>query len=256
MKEHELQRALQFDKSRGWMEDRAWELGRFLGLSEQDTITLYRDIHETRTLKAPPFTGDTHEAVVASLNDPIRVKAHLTRQMLHYTRYKRASRLTRAFLEQIEPERRADFSVLDYGCGVADYGLAFALHGFRVEISDVAGSKLDFARERFKQRGFDVGVRPVDASCAVPSFDGLDAVVTAELLEHVVDPLDVLQRIHRETLPGAYLWFSDFPMREKTVGGEHLESAAARRLACVEFIGEAFEEVENGFVKFLYRKRM
>lgn len=251
----EVEQALKLNPALSTMDDRAAELGRFLGVSADEVKAEYDAFHVSKTKKSPRFDGSSHAAIVTSIQEDVRAHAHMYRMMLHYTRYQRAFRVVRAFNRILGEGQRRKMRVLDYGCGVADYGLVFALFGYDVLISDIESVKLDFAKARFQYRGFNVEALPINATVKYPDFGKADAVVTAELLEHLENPLEALQEIFRGLPRDGVLWFSDFPMAEKDVGGEHTESAAALREQCVAYLDAQFERIEDD-QKYLFRLKV
>lgn len=248
----EVEQALKLNPDLSVMDDRAAELGAYLGTSSDRVKALYEEFHVNKTKRPPKFDGTNHETIVASISDPVRVQAHMSRMMLHYSRYQRAFRVVRTFSNVLDADKRKNLRILDYGCGVADYGLVFALFGYDVLICDIDSPKLDFAKERFKYRGLKVQAVPIDGTTKYPDFSQTDAVVTAELLEHLANPLEALEHIHIGLPKDGLLWFSDFPMAEKSVGGEHTESAAALRESCVAYLEKNFVRLADE-QKYLYR---
>ncbi|WP_293120383.1 methyltransferase domain-containing protein [Okeania sp. SIO1I7] len=235
-------------------EDRAKELALYWNISEQEVKNIYEEFNIKKSQTPPEFVSDTLETIIDSYLDEQRLRGNLSRMMLKYTRYNTALNLVKCVNSLIHPKMRSQTKVLDYGCGVADYALVFANNGYSPAICDLSGGKIEFAEFRFKIRNLQVSSYPVTKEVEYPKLEPVDLIVTSELLEHVRSPLECLQNMHSCLNDGGYLWFSDFPMKPKTVGGDHLQSAADERLKCVDFIRQNFTPVDNSFVKNFYKK--
>src|SRR3954447_7786278 len=53
---------------------------------------------------------------------------------------------------------RESLEVVDFGCGLGQFGLGFALDGWRVVLTDVEHELLDFARFLFDNRGLEAEI--------------------------------------------------------------------------------------------------
>ncbi len=62
-----------------------------------------------------------------------------------------------------------------------------------------------------------------------------------EVLEHVIDPSEVIRKFHGALTAKGIYTFSDFPMKPKTLGGGHLRSAAAKREKSIKILNKYFE---------------
>lgn len=83
---------------------------------------------------------------------------------------------------------------LDYGSGVGTHAIALLENNNKVEILDVAGETLDFAKKRISLRGFNVKVWTTKDVLPDNYFD---LVICTNVLEHVVSPLKSLKQIHK-----------------------------------------------------------
>lgn len=103
----------------------------------------------------------------------------------------------------LDPARGRKLRVLDWGCG--EGALSQRLYDEGCEVTSV-----DTSRERFRARGpvfhqadFD---RPEEAEAFIAGHAGtFDAVVTAEVVEHVRNPWDFLRQVRRLCGPGTHV---------------------------------------------------
>ena len=86
--------------------------------------------------------------------------------------------------------------LLDYGCGIGADGLRLLEDGYRVEFADFDNPSVAFLRWRLEQRGFDTIVYDIEND--IPG--GFDVAYCFDVLEHVDDPIEVLERL--ESLAG------------------------------------------------------
>ncbi len=163
-----------------------------------------------------------------------------TRHMLAYTRFKQAVVLLRFFNSLYPPARRKNINVLDYGCGVSDYGLAFAVHGYNVTISDIEGGNLDFAKFRYQRRKLPVQTIAITESQMYPDLGNQQIVLSGEVLEHIRNPVQLLKNIKNALSSKGYLWHSGYPEDSREVGGSHLQEAADLRDDAIALLREHF----------------
>ena len=107
------------------------------------------------------------------------VAHHLQRMLFAYTRYPEAE-------SALNHLPHTGGHVLDFGCGVGDYGVSFARRSWTVSFCDVP-EILEFVR--FRCRHEAINAEFIES----PSeFEGFDAVVFGEVLEHLTNPLELL----------------------------------------------------------------
>ncbi|MDY7005636.1 MAG: methyltransferase domain-containing protein [Cyanobacteriota bacterium] len=248
---------LQINPELDVFDDRAQELAMYWGIREDEVKKIYEEFNVKKTKRPPKFVAETLETIINSYLDKQRLRANLSRMMLKYYRYDTALKVVKCLNSLVLPNMRPKTKVLDYGCGVADHGLVFAKNGYYPAICDLSGGKIEFAEFRFEIRKIEVSIYPVTKEVEYPKIESksVDVIVTSELLEHLRSPLQCLKNMYNFLNDSGYLWFSDFPMKPKTVGGDHLQSAADERFQCIDFIRSHFTLVDNPFVENFYQKK-
>lgn len=83
---------------------------------------------------------------------------------------------------------------LDFGSGVGTHTIAMLENGNKVDLLDVNGPLLEFAKKRIWNRKLDFGLEFTD-SCELPE-DFYDVVICTDVLEHCYDPIREMKRIH------------------------------------------------------------
>jgi SAM-dependent methyltransferase len=101
---------------------------------------------------------------------------------------------------------RARLSVLDFGAGLGQLGLGFALDGWDVVLSEVEPRYLDFARFLYGERGLEPTVhQPAgEAEYYDSGADGraYGCVIEWGVLEHIPDIAECVAAITRGLVPG------------------------------------------------------
>ena len=99
-----------------------------------------------------------------------------------------------------------ELSVLDFGCGLGQIGLAFASLGYRTILSDRIAEFLDFARFLADTRGLSPELHrsETDHTYYDTAADGhpFGLVVEWSAFEHVYDSIAALERITSGLVPG------------------------------------------------------
>ncbi len=92
---------------------------------------------------------------------------------------------------------------LDFGGGTGSNIILFSTHGFDCTLADISTSMLDFANWRFINRGIDCSI--VDLKESLLPEEYYDFVTAVEVLEHVKNPVDIMQKIVKVTKPGGII---------------------------------------------------
>jgi SAM-dependent methyltransferase len=95
-------------------------------------------------------------------------------------------------------------SCLDFGAGVGSGSVAFARQGLDVGLADISSPLLSFSRWRFeirKLRGQFFDLKTGD----LPG-ESFDMVTAMDVLEHLADPVEAVERLWRVLKPGGFLY--------------------------------------------------
>lgn len=240
--------ALELPSHGGLLASLAWELASFTGTSVEDALREMRATWERRAeVLADKFPGQGNGVEVGN-----------------YYRDSDHAVASSAYWHSLEPDNYALHSVaglhivqefcggtriLDFGCGIGSTGILFCQAGFDVTLADVSKRCLAFARHRFALRG--LAGRFVDLSISEPDPNSFDAVVSFDVLEHLVDPLQAIRRMHRWLVPGGVL-VMNVAFGLDPMNPEHL---LARRRGVLDRIrGLGFEHIANPML-LVYWKR-
>src|SRR6185437_4643726 len=95
-------------------------------------------------------------------------------------------------------------SCLDFGSGVGSGGLLFCRADMDTTLADISTTLLDFARWRFHLRGLTA--RFVDLNTTSLPEAGFDMILAMDVFEHLVEPVEVAERLWRALKPGGLLF--------------------------------------------------
>ena len=129
-------------------------------------------------------------------------------------------------------------SYLDFGSGVGAGALLFARNGFDVALADISSTLLSFCNWRLGQR--DLPAKFIDLKEAKLPENAFDIVTAMDVFEHLVDPVEALDSIHRALKPGGYL-FGRFAAEEDESHPQHIVLDFAPAFARLAELG--FKEV-------------
>ena len=172
-----------------------------------DTVSASYSLHPNvvRSLLAPLLKGDLAEA--ASLEE---LKSKLTPAVLHQLRYnlsivERGQRTHDLVTRYLTP--RASPSVLDIGSGFGGMLLPFGKQGF-----DLHGIEPDAARQKMCEQnlshlGLTAKFHDVDLCTHSLGEQRFDVIICNSVIEHVSDPVAMIQRIGAMLSPGGVLFF-------------------------------------------------
>jgi hypothetical protein len=202
---------------------------------------------------------DTLLTQIAQLEQPERkplCKAHavcpyVVRTMLDYDRYAQAQDI--ANLLHKMGENISLLSMLDFGCLVADYAVAFARWGARVAIYDEAEA-VKFPAFRLAREGFAVDVHTIPAH-GDALMEGRDLVIFGEVLEHLEDPLDPIRHCIQQDVK--YIFTSCYPFGDDdyyTLSG-HLKSAQDLQSDCIRLLAAHYDALPSRDKSVLWKRR-
>lgn len=128
-----------------------------------------------------------------------------------------------ATLRALESEPLIGASVLDYGCGPADFGLWMACRGAEVTLLDLSPAAIELGERRAKASGLSVRGVAADASkLGMFRDEEFDLVFACAALHHTLKYPGAVDELMRIMRPGARLVLCE------TWGGNPLLNAARR----------------------------
>jgi 2-polyprenyl-3-methyl-5-hydroxy-6-metoxy-1,4-benzoquinol methylase len=110
-------------------------------------------------------------------------------------------------------------SYLDFGSGVGAGALLFANNGFDVALADISSTLLGFCKWRLGQR--NLPAQFIDLKESTLPAGSFDIITAMDVFEHLVDPVAVLNDLHRALKPGGYL-FGRFAAEEDESHPQHI----------------------------------
>jgi 2-polyprenyl-3-methyl-5-hydroxy-6-metoxy-1,4-benzoquinol methylase len=231
----------QIDRSIDLWDDRAKEVADFFGLTKDKTITIYQQLNVSFEKKPSKnlFSEQDHKSV-----------------MMKYDRFNAAYRVITALSRDRKSSDYCGMTIIDYGCGAADYSLMFSVLGAKPIVVDIGGGPVEFASFRMERRGIKHNMISVTPEVEHPHLPKADIINATEVLEHVRNPPALIAIFADSLNPGGYFTFSDYPLKPKTVGGSHLRSAAELRLESNQILEKLFYRIwadEN--VGYIYKLR-
>lgn len=132
-----------------------------------------------------------------------RIVRHM---FVNYNRYAEVKYIVNWFYEKKIP---IDFPVLDYGCGVADYGIYLLRQGVKnVDMYDFPRAT-EFVDYRLKLEG--LGGKAINADTTKLNLKKYDMIIFGEVLEHIEEPFNLLlEVVNNQT---KYIFTSSYPYR-------------------------------------------
>ena len=143
-----------------------------------------------------------------------------------------------ATMETLEAEPPAGRTVLDYGCGPADFGLWLATEGAQVTVLDLSPAAVELALKRARASGVSVrGIAAHAGRLEMLRDAEFDLVFACAALHHTMKYPGALEELARILKPGARLVLCE------TWGGNPLLNTARKIRA--RLAGEAEEKGEG-----------
>lgn len=161
-----------------------------------------------------------------------KVNTDILWSFLAYNRYNKA--------KLIDDRLEGAVSILDYGCGVGDYGIYFLRRGKKVSFYDF-DHMLDFVKFRCNREGLKAEYIVVKDNKVDLNKD-YDLYIFGEVLEHLNNPFEVLKGII-EKKP-KYIATSSYPFVDNSyfLKDRHSLKAKEQRRDCKEVLQESYKE--------------
>lgn len=181
---------------------------------------------------------------------------NVERMFLSYNRYYEAG-LISDWLKANEPEF-SELRVLDYGCGVGDYGIYLIRQGVQSAAFYDFPRAVNFVAHRCELAVIK-NVDIIDADASSLHMGRYDLVIFGEVLEHLDDPLAVIKSATDAQVK--YIFTSSYPYRSDDAGEsywqhhDHSDSARLMQPACRALLEALYEENRfTGGLKLWKRK--
>lgn len=130
------------------------------------------------------------------------INPSITRTMIAYDRYFEADNI----IDKLGEEIKKGLKILDFGCGVGDYGIKMAKAGGKVTFYDFQ-EFIDFVKYRVELENLDCKYIAVGNS--ISDVENFDFIIFGEVLEHLQNPLFVLSLCIKKKI--TYLFTSSYP---------------------------------------------
>lgn len=266
MTEAQLKQASKRHKNLDFIADRRQEVMDFYHLTPEALEQVLHEVsphdhshddhhhhHEDALSINPAFDSDQNLFNHYRQNDVNAAVSHMCFELPYY---RTSLNLLQYLNRYFPPKQRCNITVMDYGCGSADYGLAFATQGYHIRLVDLSGGPIHFASWRFEQRGLPYSAIEISEENLYPNLGQNHIVLAPEVLEHIRNPLKLVQNMERSIPAGGFFWTSGFPVVEREIGADHLPEAAALRLDTLAYLETKFKRVTTFKLPgFLYRKK-
>jgi 2-polyprenyl-3-methyl-5-hydroxy-6-metoxy-1,4-benzoquinol methylase len=115
--------------------------------------------------------------------------------------------------------RRGCRKYLDFGCGVGSGGILFERNGFEVTNADISSVLLAFSASRLRSRGLRANL--IDMKDDELPTDSFDFVTAMDTFEHLVDPIDAIEKLWESLRDGGFL-FGRFNNRDDDDHPQHI----------------------------------
>lgn len=158
------------------------EITEYLMLSRNETIAMLKLGTRLNALLWHTYHPETEKE--------IRIFYEITPFYIFDLAYWHMERYQRKFRDKVVEVAYGD--TLDYGGGIGDLSVRLAEKGLSVTYGDMPGATLEFAKWLFIKRGYDIKI--IDLGKEHPS-NQYDTIICIDVIEHVTDPVDTLNRI-------------------------------------------------------------
>jgi hypothetical protein len=198
-------------------------------------VARYYDLPRDQMAAIADLGKDARKPVCQSLG----LSPSIVRTMVDYDRYPQARDILRALV--LRGEDLATFTVLDFGCLVADYAVFFARQGARAAIYD-GEEEVKFAQFRFSEAGLPLTTYTIPALGA-ELMGGKTLVVFGEVLEHLENPLVPIKDCIDSGVK--YIFTSCYPFGDEEyfeLSG-HLRTAQELQSDCIRLLIEHYDAI-------------
>lgn len=107
--------------------------------------------------------------------------------------------LARHLINLLHSEKK--YRVLDYGAGAGNMGMIFSITGFKTDFADVKGEIVNFLRWRVERHFLNSKVFTHEEDLGENQYD---LICMQNVMEHLDEPLIVLQKLNKAMIKGAY----------------------------------------------------
>ena len=138
-------------------------------------------------------------------------------------------------------EQKSGNRVLEYGSGVSTHGIACAARGCEVHAFDISSTMIKYSKSRYVKRGLSASFHLAEDTLPKDYFD---MIVCADVVEHVPDPLLLLNTLTDCLKTGGKIHFHVSKMKSWQKG--HLPQAINQWFKiCVPILNGRFEKVSS-----------
>jgi len=162
--------------------------------------------------------------------DPTNFDHEVIRRLtLDYDRYHEANMLAEYL------DKGPKLKILEFGCGVSDYGLVLRANGHEIVLADVP-TVLDFALYRHKKYFEKDMCKIYCGDQVIHIAEGFDLILTAESFDHVSQPFETLLEFDGHA---PWLVTTGYPFKYKT-DGKHSFITVEQAPACEKFLRDNY----------------
>lgn len=159
------------------------------------------------------------------------------------------SRFRAAVLEDLRALAGQNKSLLDYGCGTAEFcRRAWIERGNKTTLMDIAGPNFGYVKAKMNIPEAQVEYREVEQGLPDQQFD---IVICLDVLEHISDPVGVCTSLWERVKPGGFAFFAFSQMRNHA---GHLDAAIDEYPAYNRWVKTVPQIIHREGVNDLFRK--
>lgn len=111
---------------------------------------------------------------------------------------------------------------MDFGCGLGTVAMHMANLGLEVWMCDLDTEAFKFAKWRFEKHGIDVHDAVIDSVLPKLGKGMFDGIACVDVIEHVVNPVELVWRFHQALKPGGTLYITNVTAWHDDVHNWHL----------------------------------